>query len=47
MEIQYKQYIKLKPLALEILYSFESNQLPYYTDINKAVEIIKILIKIQ
>lgn len=44
--ISYKQYESLKPLALEILYSFENNKLPYYIEINKTTEIIKILMKI-
>ena len=43
--IPYSKYKSLKPLALEILYSFESNQLPYYIEINKVTEIIKILNK--
>lgn len=43
--IQYKEFERLKPIALEILYSFESNKLPYYIEINKTVEIIKILNK--
>jgi hypothetical protein len=45
MEIEFKQYLKLKPLALEILYSFEHNKLPYYIEINKVTDIIKILNK--
>lgn len=43
--IPYSKYESLKPLALEILYSFESNKLPYYIEINKVTEIIKILNK--
>lgn len=43
--IPYTKYESLKPLALEILYSFEANKLPYYTEINKTAEIIKILTK--
>ena len=41
--IPYNKYESLKPLALEILYSFEANKLPYYTETNKVTEIIKIL----
>lgn len=43
--IPYDKYISLKPLALEILYSFEEKKLPYYTEINKARNIIRILNK--
>lgn len=43
--ISYNKYESLKSLALEILYSFEANKLPYYIEINKITEIIKILNK--
>jgi hypothetical protein len=43
--ISFDRYQQLKPLALEILYSFETNKLPYYTETNKVAEIIKILNK--
>lgn len=43
--IPYNKYESLKPLALEILYSFEINKLPYYIETNKVTEIIKILNK--
>jgi hypothetical protein len=43
--IPYVKYEQLKPLALEILYSFETNSLPYYIETNKVTEIIKILNK--
>lgn len=43
--IPYNKYESLKSLALEILYSFEANKLPYYIEINKIAEIIKILNK--
>lgn len=45
--IPYSKYESLKPLTLEILYSFEVNKLPYYTETNRITEIIKILIKIK
>lgn len=43
--IPYSKYEQLKPVALEILYSFEYNKLPYYDETNKVTEIIKILNK--
>lgn len=43
MEIPYKRYEELKPIALDILYSFEKKLLPYYDETNKVTEIIKIL----
>ena len=43
--IPYNKYESLKPLALEVLYSFEANKLPYYIETNKVTEIIKILNK--
>lgn len=43
--IPYDKYISLKPLALEILYSFEEKRLPYYTETNRAGDIIRILNK--
>ena len=44
-EISYSRYESLKPLASEILYSFEPRRLIYYEEINKITEIIKILDK--
>lgn len=44
-EIPFHIYESLKPLAIEILYSFENTRLPYYAETNKVAEIIKILIK--
>lgn len=44
-EIPFHIYESLKPLAIDLLYSFESTRLPYYAETNKVVEIIKILIK--
>lgn len=44
-EIAYKRYEELKPLALELLYSFEKNKLMYYDETNKITSIIKILNK--
>jgi hypothetical protein len=41
--INFNRYLELKPLALELLYSFENKKLPYYEEINKQTEIIKIL----
>lgn len=43
--IPYRTFERLKPLALELLYSFENNKLPYYHETNKVAEIIKILYK--
>jgi len=43
--ILYSKYESLKPLALEILYSFKIDKLPYYIETNKITEIIKILNK--
>lgn len=43
--IQYKEFERLKPLALELLYSFEDIKLPYYTETNKTADIIKLLIR--
>ena len=43
--VPYSDWERLKPIALEILYSFETTQLPYYTETNKCGDIIRILIK--
>ena len=43
--IPFTKYQQLKPVALEILYSFEHNKLPYYDETNNVTEIIKILNK--
>jgi len=43
--ITYKEFERLKPIALELLYSFEDIRLPYYTETNKVADIIKLLIK--
>jgi len=44
-DIPFNIYESLKPLALDILYSFENAKLPYFTETNKVTEIIRILIK--
>jgi len=45
MEISFELYQSLKPLALDLLYSFEPSKLPYYTETNKVAEIIQVLVK--
>lgn len=41
--ITWEDYKKLKPLALKILYSIEVSKLPYWEEINKCGNIIKLL----
>ena len=41
--IPYKEYVRLKPLALKILYSLHTAPLSYVDEINKCGTIIKAL----
>lgn len=41
--VPYKEYIRLKPLALKILYSLHKTPLNYIDEINKCGTIIKAL----
>ncbi len=45
ISMEFKRYEELSPLAIELLYSFEKVKLPYYEEINRKFEIIKILNK--
>lgn len=44
MIVPFEEYMRLKPLAIKLLYLNNDRRLPYYEETNKVGQIIRLLI---